>query len=381
MAGIYIHIPFCRTICHYCDFYRVAAAFDETQYINAIIRELELRAEYLNGESVGTIYFGGGTPSLLNPASLNDLIRQINQHFTLDNRCEITLEANPDDLTDSYLQSVRETTPVNRLSIGVQSFIDRDLILMHRRHTAVEALQSIERARHHGFSNISADLIYGIPGSNLTDLVYNLDHLFALDVQHLSAYHLTIEPKTVLYKKAEKGLIHPVEEEESLAQYRALADRSASNGFIHYEVSNWAKEGFLSMHNTNYWKGVPYLGLGPSAHSYDILSRQWNVADLRGYLQGISEEKPVLEREELTPAMRLNELLMTSLRTRWGIDMNKIESDFGVAVSRKLSGQCEKYIRSGHMKAEGTIYTLTEEGFFISDAIVREMMVDENSDK
>lgn len=381
MAGIYIHIPFCRKICHYCDFYRVAAAFDEALYISSLKREMELRASYLGDESIGTVYIGGGTPSLLHPASLNDLIGKISQHFVMDAGCEITLEANPDDLTDDYLQSLNELTPVNRLSIGIQSFIDRDLLLMNRRHTAEEALQSIRRAKRHGFPNISADLIYGIPGSGRADLAYNLSELFSLGIRHLSAYHLTIEPGTVLHGKLEKGLIRLPEEEESLAQYRTLVDLAGDNGFVHYEVSNWAGEGFLSVHNTNYWKGVPYLGLGPSAHSFDTLSRQWNIADVRLYLEGIKEGKPACEREELSPMTRLNEYLLTSLRTLWGIDMKKIGSDFGEDIPGKLVKRCEKYIRSGHMKAEGPVYRLTEDGYFISDAIIRDLMQDRGSDK
>jgi len=246
---------------------------------------------------------------------------------------------------------------------------------MNRRHTADEAFQSVSRARRVGFANISADLIYGIPGSSLQDLAYSMDRMAALDIQHLSAYHLTIEPGTLFYWKMEKGLIRPVDEEESLKQFRYLISRARSEGFKHYEISNWAKAGFISNHNTNYWKGIPYLGLGPSAHSYDRVSRQWNVPDLRQYLQGIEKGNPVVEKEVLTPAMRLNEYLLTSLRTMWGIDMKEVQSAFGMASCIRLEKGCEKYIRSGHMKKDGNVYTLTEEGYFISDAIIRNLML------
>ncbi len=375
MAGIYIHIPFCRRICHYCDFYRIAPAFGEGLYADALKRELELRADYLGGESVGTIYFGGGTPSVLDARWLNRMIEEISRYYRIEDPCEITLEANPDDLSGPWLKSIREKTSINRLSIGIQSFVDRDLQLMNRRHTADEAFQSVSRARRVGFANISADLIYGIPGSSLQDLAYSMDRMAALDIQHLSAYHLTIEPGTLFYWKMEKGLIRPVDEEESLKQFRYLISRARSEGFKHYEISNWAKAGFISNHNTNYWKGIPYLGLGPSAHSYDRVSRQWNVPDLRQYLQGIEKGNPVVEKEVLTPAMRLNEYLLTSLRTMWGIDMKEVQSAFGMASCIRLEKGCEKYIRSGHMKKDGNVYTLTEEGYFISDAIIRNLML------
>ena len=375
MAGIYIHIPYCRKICHYCDFYRVASTVDAALYGDSLKKEIAFRADYLKGEPVETIYVGGGTPSVMDAGWLNEILQKISLHHRLDDDCEITLEANPDDLTEPYLKAIRELTPIDRLSIGIQSFRDRDLILMNRRHTAEEAFHCVERARRHGFSNISADLIYGMPGSTIEDLRYNLDRLFSLDIQHLSAYHLTIEPKTVFFKKMEKGLIRQVSEEESLSQYRYLIERAGNKGFIHYELSNWAREGHLSKHNTNYWKHKPYLGLGPSAHSYDIVSRQWNVSNLVQYLQGIRDGNPVYEKEDLSMADRLNEYLLTSLRTMWGIDMKEMEKAFGSPVSERMLKGSEKYIRSGHMKATGNKLILSDEGYFISDTIVSDLMV------
>lgn len=374
MAGIYIHIPFCRKICHYCDFYRTAGSMDANAYIDALEKEMELRAGYLQGETIETLYFGGGTPSVLEAGHLQRILQMISRRHLPERDCEITLEANPDDLSDEYLKSLRENTPINRLSIGIQSFHDRDLLLMNRRHTAQEASQCMERVLKHGFSNTSADLIYGIPGSSPADLDYNLDRLCSLDIPHLSAYHLTLEPGTVFYKKAAKGLIRPVGEEESLSQFSTLNRRLKQEGFVHYEISSWAKDGFFSRHNTGYWKRKPYLGLGPSAHSYNIVSRQWNVASLKQYMQALKDGTPFFEKEVLTDTMRYNEFLMTSLRTMWGADLKEIGNDFGPGLQEALMKKCEPYIRSGHMIRSGDTITLSETGYFISDAIVRDLM-------
>jgi oxygen-independent coproporphyrinogen-3 oxidase len=342
--------------------------------MDALEKEMEFRSGYLQGETVETIYFGGGTPSVLEAGHLRRILHLISRRHILDKDCEITLEANPDDLSDDYLKSIRENTTVNRLSIGIQSFHDRDLLLMNRRHSAEEGWQSIERVVKHGFSNISADLIYGIPGSSLADLGYNLDRLSKLDIQHISAYHLTLEPGTVLYQKAAKGIINPVSGEEGLSQFNYLIRRLKQKGFVHYEISNWAKDGFLSRHNTNYWKRKPYLGLGPSAHSYDIVSRQWNVASLIKYLQALKDGAPFYEKEVLTDTMRFNEFLLTSLRTMWGIDLKEITTGFGSRRQKALLKGCESYIRSGHMIKNGDTLTLTDKGYFISDTVVSNLM-------
>jgi oxygen-independent coproporphyrinogen III oxidase len=376
MAGIYIHIPFCRKICYYCDFYRTASVVDTDRYVTALEKEIEMRADYLKGERIETLYFGGGTPSVLNAVQIQRLLQKIMRVHSFGPDCEITLEANPDDLTDSYCRSLKGDTPVNRMSIGIQSFIDRDLTLMNRRHTAEEGYRSLERVLKAGFSNISADIIYGIPGSSAEDLGYNLDRLFELDIPHLSAYHLTIEPGTVFYKKAEKGLLKPAGEEESISQFRYLIGRAGQHRMIHYEISNWAREGCFSRHNTGYWKRKPYLGLGPSAHSYDVVSRQWNPAHLIQYMQAMEEGKSVAEKEVLSAAMRYNEYLLTSLRTMWGIDLEEIKSCFGKTTAEKLVKDSSRYLLSGHMKQNDNILTLTVEGLFISDAIVSDLMTE-----
>ncbi|MBN1415598.1 MAG: radical SAM family heme chaperone HemW [Bacteroidales bacterium] len=377
MAGVYIHIPFCRKICHYCDFYRVTAVADAPVYVRALIKEMELRADYLEGEPVETIYFGGGTPTVMDALWLKELLQAISEYHIVADNCEITLEANPDDLTDDYLRSIRKSTPVNRLSIGIQSFHNHELQLMNRRHTAEEAYDCIERAYRHGFTNISADLIYGMPGSTTDGLHDNLDRMFALDIQHLSAYHITIEPKTEFYRMVEKGMLIPVTEEESLAQFRTLIERLRQRGFIHYELSNWAREGYFSKHNTNYWKRKLYLGLGPSSHSYNRISRQWNVSDITIYMKALETGFLPFEKENLDPVKRFNEHLLTLLRTMWGVDLKEIGETYGAEVSERLLKSSEKYVRSGHIQLNGETIMLTDEGYFISDAIVRNLMMDD----
>jgi len=350
---------------------------DADIYIDALEKEMELRTGYLQEEAVETIYFGGGTPSVLDAGHLQGILDLISRRHGIAKDCEITLEANPDDLSDEYLKAIRENTSVNRLSIGIQSFHDRDLSLMNRRHTAQEAYTSIERATRHGFSNISADLIYGIPGSSVADMSYSLDRFSELNIQHLSAYHLTIEPGTVFYKKAEKGLIRPISEEESLLQFSCLIRRLGQQGFLHYEISNWARDGFLSKHNTNYWKRKPYMGLGPSAHSYNMVSRQWNVSSLTQYMQALKDGTSFYEKEALNYTMRFNEFLLTSLRTMWGINLKETGTVFGPTLPEALLKGCKPYIRSGHMIKSGDTITLTDKGYYISDAIVRDLMLEE----
>ncbi len=374
MAGIYIHIPFCRTICHYCDFYKVASLAGKSFFMDALIKEVEIRSEYLNGEPVETIYFGGGTPSVLEVADISKLIQNISDYHNIEKNCEITLEANPDDLTDDYMASLCEKTDVNRLSIGIQSFHDDDLKLMNRRHNGITAYESIKRAISFGFSNISIDIIYGLPGSSVAKLEANIDRLFDFDIKHISAYHLTIEPGTFFYRKAEKGLIKPVDDEEGYAQFKRLIEKLGEKGFIHYEISNWAKEGYYSRHNANYWKRKPYLGLGPSAHSYNLFSRQWNISNVKLYIEGIQNNCLRFEIENLTEADHYNEYLLTSLRTTWGLDLAQLEVRFGSRAVEELYARSKKYFKSNHMIQVGQILKLTNAGYFISDSIISDLM-------
>jgi oxygen-independent coproporphyrinogen-3 oxidase len=374
MAGIYIHIPFCRTICHYCDFYKVAAFGNKKFFLDALLKEIEIRSEYLGNQPIETIYFGGGTPSVLEATEIKKILLHISAYYNIEKDCEITLEANPDDLTDYYLASLCEKTEVNRLSIGVQSFRDNDLKLMNRRHNGYTAYESIKRTISFGIKNISIDLIYGIPGFSVAELEENLAKLFDYDIKHISAYHLTIEPGTVFYKKAKKGLINPVSEEEGYAQFERLIEKLGEKAFIHYEISNWAKKGYFSRHNTNYWKRKPYLGLGPSAHSYDLVSRQWNISNVKLYIEGIQNNCIRFERENLTKADHYNEFLLTSLRTMWGINLDEVTTNYGHHIAEKLIEKSKKYIVSNHIKLNGQVLKLTITGYFISDAIISDLM-------
>ncbi len=374
MAGIYIHIPFCRTICHYCDFYKIAALALKDAFIDALLREAGMRASYLKGEPIETIYFGGGTPSIIDAVTIDTILKELSIQFKIDKECEITLEANPDDLTEEYLALLCENTCINRLSIGVQSFHDKDLRLMNRRHNADQAYRSIGRAISFGFKNISVDIIYGIPCSTVAEIDENLNRLFDFDIKHVSAYLLTIEPGTVFYKKAEKGLIKPVSDEEGYAQFERLIEKLGERGFVHYEISNWAREGYYSRHNTNYWKRKPYLGLGPSAHSYNLFSRRWNISNVKHYIESVRNGFPAFEEEVLTPADHYNEYLLTSLRTMWGVDLAELQTDFGNQTAEKLIERSKKYIESNHMILKGQLLKLTTPGYFISDAIISDLM-------
>jgi oxygen-independent coproporphyrinogen-3 oxidase len=335
--------------------------------------EMELRFPYLQNEIIDTIYVGGGTPSLLNTEQLKGIFYKISSFYPIANDCEITIEANPDDLSSEFLKKLRTETPVNRLSIGIQSFYDQHLRLLNRRHSADQALNCIELAREEGFTNISIDLIYGIPGMTLTEWTSNLK--YAADLEHLSAYHLTIEPGTALEKLAKRGLINIAGEEESSCQFEVLLDITRKNGFIHYEISNLGKEGFFSRHNTNYWKQKKYLGLGPSAHSYDIISRQWNVPHVKQYIEALHCGKVYFESEKLSVNNRYNEYLMVSLRTMWGVDQKKVEAELGEKFSEHLNESIKTYIRSGHIHQENSFFKMTKKGWLISDYILKNLMI------
>jgi oxygen-independent coproporphyrinogen-3 oxidase len=374
MAGIYIHIPFCKKLCHYCDFYHVIAQDDNSAYIDALKKEAEMRQNYLAGEPVKTIYIGGGTPSVLTAGELENIIGFLGKLFVIEPENEITVELNPDDITGNYLKELRQIN-INRISLGVQSWRDEDLKMMNRRHTALEAQDAIEKSINAGFDNISVDLIYGIPGMGIDNWASNLDKTLSFDIRHLSAYHLTIEPGTVFGKMKEKGVLEEVDEEESTAEFNLLIDKTTSAGFIHYEISNFGKPDYFSVHNTNYWKQVSYLGLGPSAHSFNGYSRQWNIRDLKKYIKALKGGKLLFEREELDIKTRFNEYIMTSLRTMWGIDLEYVEKIFekeGYDYVVNLSG---KFINYGLMKQENNNLVLTNQGKMISDNIISEMMM------
>jgi oxygen-independent coproporphyrinogen-3 oxidase len=374
MAGIYIHIPYCKKLCHYCDFYHVIPQDTNTGLVEALLLEAGQRKSYLGAEPVTTIYVGGGTPSVLGISELAMLIEGIKKILNAEGAEEITFEINPDDVTPEYLKGLHNTG-INRLSFGVQSFRDEDLKLLNRRHNAKQALDAIENSGRAGFENVTIDLIYGIPGMNAEALTANLNLAFSTGIKHLSAYHLTIEPGTVFGKMKEKGLLEETDEEESTAQFSVLVEKAEKQGFIHYEISNFGKRGFFSQHNSNYWKQVPYIGLGPSAHSFNGFSRQWNIRDVKKYIRLVNSSKPYFESEELDHRTKFNEYILTSLRTMWGIDLDYIEKMFekeGYDYVQNLSG---KFISYGLMHREKNTLVLTNQGKMISDNIISEFMM------
>ncbi len=375
MAGIYIHVPYCRKLCHYCDFHRSLYTGDAVVFLNAVAREIDLREDYLDNETIDTIYFGGGTPSVLKINELNFITEKIQQKFNVTDSAEITLEANPDDLDASYIYGLKHNTVINRLSIGIQSFNDAELKLMNRRHNAPQARQSVREAKKAGFTNISIDLIYGIPGMTAEGWTKNLSQAMDLGITHISAYHLTFEPGTVFYEYLNEGKLIAPSEEQSLSQYEKLINMTQKNKFIHYEISNFAREGYLSRHNANYWKQKKYMGLGPSAHSYNIVSRQWNVADNKKYIDSINKGITCARKEILNKKTRFNDYLLTSLRTMWGIDMEYISGAFGPEYSDYLEAGIIKFLSAATMIRNKSILTLTDKGKFISDYIISELIL------
>ena len=374
MAGIYIHIPFCRKLCSYCDFYHLIAVADNQAFIDALLIEAAVRKEYIGNETVSTIYIGGGTPSVLSVSDIKRILGELNKLFSIDEKCEITIEVNPDDISGKYLSELKETT-VNRISLGIQSWRDSDLKLLNRRHDAAQAAFALDETLKTGFQNVTIDLIYGIPGLTLKDWTYNLETSLAYGIQHLSAYHLTIEPGTVFGKMKERGAFSEIDEEDSTYQFNLLIEKATEAGFVHYEISNFGKPGFFSIHNSNYWKQVKYLGLGPSAHSFNGYSRQWNIRDLRKYIKLVNSGAPFFEREELDKKTRFNEYIMTSLRTMWGIDLDFVEKTFDKEGYDYLVNLAGKYISYGLMKQDKKTLVLTNQGLMISDNVISELML------
>ena len=374
MAGVYIHIPFCKKLCHYCDFYHVISTGNNSAFIDALIREVEIRQDYLSGETVSTIYFGGGTPSVFSVEDLGKILNTLGRLFSIDEQCETTVELNPDDVTPEYLRGLKRLN-INRISLGIQSWRDEDLKILNRRHDAKSAGQALENVFDEGFENVTIDLIYGIPGMKLSDWVSNLDISFSYDIKHLSAYHLTIEPGTVFGKWKEKGNFSEIDEEESAQQFNTLIEKAGKAGFIHYEISNFARAGYFSIHNTNYWRQVSYMGLGPSAHSFNGYSRQWNIRDLKRYVTAINENKPFFEKEELDLKTRFNEYIMTSLRTMWGIDLEYIEKVFEKEGYDYIVNLAGKYKSYGLLIQDKKNLVLTDQGKLISDNIISEFMM------
>ncbi|HSH52146.1 MAG TPA: radical SAM family heme chaperone HemW [Bacteroidales bacterium] len=373
MAGIYLHIPFCTKKCAYCDFFSLANSKLKDDFVKAIIKEILLQKHYLQNESVQTIYFGGGTPSLLSFEQLEKILNALYKNFNVDKNIELTLEANPENLNNTFLKDLKKLS-FNRLSIGIQSFNDDDLTLMRRTHNTKKAIQSVYDAKNKGFENISVDLIYGLPNLTQKKWEHNLEKMLELDVQHISAYHLTIEPKTLFKKWSDENKIQLPDEEKSFEQYRLLVEKTSANGFLHYEISNFAKDGFISLHNTNYWMGVRYLGLGPSAHSYNLTSRQWNISNLHVYLDRILKGKVPFEKENLTQKEKYNDFIITSFRTMWGLNLKKLDLNFEYSYKKYFLKKVKKYLDENFCTQNNDQIKLSEKGVFISDHIMADLL-------
>jgi len=375
MAGVYIHIPFCKSFCHYCDFYSTTDNSETESFVQAVMLETAMQARYLDGETVETIYLGGGTPSLLTVAQTGQIISAVRENFSISNDPEITVEVNPDDVYEGYFRELAGTG-VNRVSLGVQSWNDKRLKYLGRRHDAAQSAKALGLAFKEGIINVSADLIYGLQGMTTGDLKHDLEETFGWPVTHLSAYHLTIEEGTRFGKmKKEKKLTEP-DEETSNAMFSLLGNMCREKGFIHYEISNFALPGYISRHNSAYWKQIPYLGLGPSAHSFNRTSRQWNVSDIKKYIRSISGGKVPFEKEDLDRLTTFNEYVMTSLRTMWGIDLEHIEAYYDKELHDYLVNLSGKYIRYGLMRREKNTLVLTDQGRMISDNIIAELLME-----
>lgn len=373
MAGIYIHIPFCKKRCIYCDFYSTTQGEQKANYVQAVCKELALRKDYLQGACIDTIYLGGGTPSQLSAKELRQIFDTIYIYNKVNDKAEITLEANPDDLTNEYLGQLT-CLPINRISMGVQTFDDRKLALLNRRHTAQQAYDTVLRCQRAGFQNISIDLIYGLPGETLEDWNKDLNIAFSLPIQHLSAYHLMYEEGTPLWKLWQEEQVKEVNEDLSVLFFEQLIKRSKEAGFCQYEISNFCKPGFHSRHNSSYWEGIPYLGCGASAHSYNGESRQWNVASLSQYMKGIEKDQPDFEKEELNRETRYNEYVMTGLRTAKGFSLNYIESEFGTDLKEYALQTARPHLEEGTLEYKDGRIKLSHQGIFISDGIMSDFM-------
>lgn len=374
MAGIYIHIPFCKQKCHYCNFFSIASQKNIQVFINSVLKEIELQKTYLNNESIKSIYFGGGTPSLLSIKEIALIIDEIVRYHQIEPDVEITLEANPDDLNRNKLIELKKTS-VNRLSIGIQSFFDKDLKYLNRIHNSEQALRSIEYAKETGFDNLSVDLIYGIPTQSNLIWQTNLEKVISLKIPHLSAYALTVEPKTTLYHYIKKGKLKSIDEELSIRHFNILLEWIQKNKYIHYEISNICKKGFYSKHNTAYWFQEKYLGLGPSAHSFDKNSRHRNIANISKYIKSLEENIIPFEKEILSKKQKYNEYILTSFRTIWGCDLDFIKTNFKEKYYQNCLKAAEKYITNKKIIIQKNKLILTDKGKLFADGIASDFFI------
>jgi oxygen-independent coproporphyrinogen-3 oxidase len=371
LAGIYIHIPFCKQSCSYCDFHFSTSLKYKSDLIEAILNELENKATMLTDE-VNTIYFGGGTPSLLNNLETKKIVDVIYKNFSVANNVEFTFECNPDDLSLKKLIQLKEGG-INRLSIGVQSFNNEELKFFNRAHNSNEAEASIKRSQDVGFENITIDLIYGSP--KLTDKVWeeNLEKVSDFQVPHLSAYSLTVEPKTALEHQVKNKLVPQLNENKTIAQFKTLIKKTKEFGLTQYEVSNFGKEGFYSQHNSNYWKGEEYLGIGPSAHSFINNKRFWNISNNIKYINGLKNNEGYYEEEEIDEQTAYNEYVLTRIRTIWGVELDYIENNFNTEINRHFKQELEPYLNSSYLQHLNNKIVLTQEGVLIADKITSDL--------
>ncbi|MBU2995240.1 radical SAM family heme chaperone HemW [Cellulophaga baltica] len=372
-GGIYIHIPFCKQACHYCDFHFSTSMGKKEEMLLAIQKELELRKLEFEGEIVETIYFGGGTPSVLRTNEIQSLINTVYKNFNVVNNPEITLEANPDDLSEENIITLSKS-PINRLSIGVQSFFEEDLKLMNRAHSAAEADETLKIATQY-FNNISIDLIYGMPNMTNERWVANIDKALSFKIPHISSYALTVEPKTALASFIKKGLIKPLDDALAQEHFDILLQKMKANSFVAYETSNFGKEGFFSKNNTAYWLGKKYIGVGPSAHSYDGIRRGWNVNNNPKYIKAILSNELPMETETLSKTDVYNEYVMTGLRTIWGVSLERIEDEFGIRFYDYLLQQAKNHIESELLKVENKTLLTTKKGKFLADGIASDLFM------
>lgn len=375
MAGIYIHIPFCKKKCHYCNFFSLATTRYRPEFLESLLLEIEQRKTYLPSPRIDSIYLGGGTPSLYSATDLNRIFEKLEEVFDINPSAEITLEANPDDLSAEYLKSLKSTS-INRLSIGVQSFFDEELISVNRVHSGKEAIESVKLAQDHGFDNLSLDLIYGIPASTIASWEDNLKILQELQPTHLSAYSLTQEPQTAYDVLVKKGKLQAPNDEKAIQQYEMLQDFLPQIRMEQYEISNYARDGKYAQHNTSYWQGIPYLGLGPSAHSYNGKSRRWNKAHLSDYIKSSENGGVSFDEEQLSLSNQWNEWVMTGLRTKWGVKLETSPKDFPKEWHELFLIKAKGMIHQEWLQEQNGIFKLTKKGKFFADGIAGEFFVD-----
>ena len=373
MAGIYIHIPFCKQRCSYCAFYSSTLYNIREAYVNALCKEIAGRRDYIPGETVNTIYLGGGTPSTLTAEQLGKIFSTIYGSYTIADKPEVTIECNPDDLTPEFLAQLNEM-PVNRISMGIQSFSDTQLKRLGRRHDAEKARIAVRNARQAGYGNISIDLMFALPGSTMQEWLETLAEAIALQPEHISAYNLMYEEGTAMHRALERGDFAELGEEENVEQFQALIRELKKAGYRHYEISNFARPGYESRHNSSYWNDTPYIGCGAAAHSYNGTSREWNIPDIKEYIKGIESGARNFEIEELSEEERYNDTILTRLRTADGIPLAWMREKFSEKLNRYMLSNAGKLKASGNLKEEDGRLSLTEKGIFVSDAVIRELI-------